>query len=231
MFRQAAEADPRDPDYHFNLAIALARRHDTAQALQEIQEALKLRPSDTEARSFEAQLRTPPPPNPDPGHAIQDWQGPLERIKPSYSDTEVRQAAFVLEQVQSLHLATMPAPQRAAALVRDGDAFFQRGLVLEAEREYREALAADSASAAGHAGLAAVWERDGNPGAARQEANASIQIRRNAPAYLVLAKLDLDANQVADAQQDLNQAQALDPSTAGIKAMESAVRKRQSSPQ
>jgi len=227
MFRQAVEADPRDPDFHFNLAIALARHGDIAGALKEVEEALKLRPSDTEAQSFEAQLKNPPTPNPDPGHAITDWQGPLERIKPSYSDTEVRQAAFELEQIQAMRLASMPAPERAAALVKDGDAFFRRGLVLEAEREYREALAADSASAAGHAGLAAVWERDGNPAAARQEARASIQIRPNAPAYLVLARLDLQANQVAAAQQDVAEALELDPNNAGVKAMQLAVQKQE----
>jgi tetratricopeptide (TPR) repeat protein len=231
LFRQAVDADPQDPDYHFNLAIALARHGDTAGALEEVEDTLKLRPSDTDGQAFEAQLKNPPPPNPDPGHAITDWQGPLERIKPSYSDTEVRQAAFELEQIQAMRLASMPAAQRAAALVKDGDAFFQRGLVLEAEREYREALAADSASAPGHAGLAAVWERDGNPGAARQEANASIRIHPNAPAYLVLAKLDLQANQVAAAQQDVSEALHLDPQNTGVKAVQQAVAKRESGSQ
>jgi len=228
MFRQAVEADPRDPDYHFNLAIALARHGDTAGALTEVEETLKLRPSDADAQAFESQLKNPPPPNPDPGHAITDWQGPLERIKRSYSDTEVRQAAFELEQIQAMQLASMPAAQRASALVKEGDAFFQRGLVLEAEREYRDALAADSASAPGHAGLAAVWERDGNPGAARQEAKASIQIQPNAPAYVVLAKLDLAADQLAAAQQDVAQALELDPQNAGVRAMQVALEKRQS---
>lgn len=231
MFRQAVEADPRDPDYHFNLAIALARHGDTAGALAEIEETLKLRPTDGDAQAFEVQLKNPPPPNPDPGHAITDWQGPLERIKPSYSDTEVRQAAFELEQIQAMHLASMPAAARAAALVREADAFFQRGLVLEAEREYREALTADSASAPAHAGLAAVWERDGNPGAARQEANASIQIHPNAPAYLVLAKLELQANQVAAAQRDVAEALQLDPQNSGVKAVQEAVQKRENSSQ
>ena len=231
MFRQAVAADPRDPDYHFNLAIALARHGDTAGALEQVEETLKLRPTDAEAQALETQLKTPPAPNPGPdpgrGHAITDWQGPLERIKPSYSDTEVRQAAFELEQIQEMRLAQMPAAERAAALVKDGDAFFQRGLVLEAEREYREALAADSASAAGHAGLAAVFERDGNPGAARQEAKASIEIRPNAPAYVVLTKLDLDANRVAAAEQDVTEAMVLDPKSASVQAMEVAVENRE----
>lgn len=229
MFEQAVNADPRDPDYHFNLAVALDRKGDVAGALAQVEETLKLRPGDTEAQNFEAQLKTPPTPNPDPGHAIPDWQGPLERIKRNYSDTEFRQAAFELEQIQQMQLAALPAAEQAPALVKDGDAFFQRGLVLEAEREYREALAADPGSAAAHAGLAAVWERDGNSEAARREAGASIGLKPNVPAYLVLARLDLQANQLSAAQQDVAQALKVDPTSANAKGMMMAVERRQSS--
>lgn len=227
MFRQAVTADPRDPDYHFNLAIALARHGNQAEALKEVEETLKLRPSDTEASTFEDQLKAPPKPNPDPGHAITDWQGPLERIKRSYSDTEFRQAAFELEQIQRAQLATMPPDKRAVVLVKNGNSFFQRGLVLEAEREYRQALAADSDSAPAHAGLAAVLERDGNQGAARQEAQASIGIQPNVPAYLVLARLDMQENHVDAASNDVAAALKVDPGNANAKGMELAVKKKQ----
>ena len=234
LFQQAVTADPRDPDYHFNLAVALDHRGDTAGALEQIDEELKLRPDDTEAQGFEAQLKNPQPqgPNPDPGHAIADPNAadsgiPLERIKRSYSEAGFRQAAFELEQMQQMRLQSMPADQRAAALVKDGDTFFGRGLVLEAEREYREALAADSASAPAHAGLAAVDARDGDPGAARQEAQASIGLKPNVPAYLVLARLDLEANQLDAAQNDVAGALRVDPHDANAKGMEMAIERRQ----
>ena len=228
LFQQAIVADPRDADYHFNLAVALTHRNDTAGALKELDETLKLRPQDAEAQALEAQLKDPAAvkPNPDPGHAITDAQGPLERIKRGYSEAGFRQAAFELEQVQQMQLASMAPNLRAAALVKDGDQFFQRGLVLEAEREYREALAADGSSALAHAGLAAVRERDADPDAARKEAHMSIDLRPNVPAYLVLARLDLQANQLSAAAGDVSDALKVDPANANAKGMKLAVERR-----
>jgi tetratricopeptide (TPR) repeat protein len=227
LYEQAIAADSRDPDYHFNFAIALAHRKDSEGALKELQEVLTLRPQDAEAAIFAAQLKDPATkPNPDPGHAVADTQGPLERIKRGYSEAGFRQASFEMEQVQQMRLASMAPPQRAAENIKDGDQFFRRGLVLEAEREYREALAADPSSALAHAGLAAVRERDGDADAAREEAHSSIQLTPNVPAYLVLARLDLQGNQLSAAAADVDDALKVDPANASAKGMKLALERR-----
>jgi len=228
LFQQAIAADERDADYHFNLAVALAHRNDKEGALKELDETLQLRPGDTEAQTFAEQLKNPgaAKPNPDPAHAVADAQGPLTRVKRSYSEAGFRQAAFEVEQLQQMRLASMTQAQRAMENVKDGDGFFQRGLVLEAEREYREALEADAHSALAHAGLAAVRERDGDAAAAREEARASIGIAPNVPAYLVLARLDLEANKLSAAAGDVGDALKVDPANPSAKGMKLALERR-----
>jgi tetratricopeptide (TPR) repeat protein len=228
QFQQAIAADPRDEDYVFNLAIALRKRNDTPGAVREIDQALKLRPNDTEAQAFATVLKDPASvkPNPDPGKAIPDDTLPLERIKRSYSETGFRQAAFELEQVQAMRLATLPPAQQAEALVKEGNQFLNRGLILEAEREYQLALKADPSSALAHAGLAQVREHSRDAQAARQEAQKSLTLSPNVPAYLVLARLDLASNQLGPAASEVSQALKIDPASANAQGMKQAIESR-----
>jgi tetratricopeptide (TPR) repeat protein len=214
LFRQAAAADPTDADYHFNLAVSLHRHGDKAEALTEIAQTLKLRPNDSEAKAAEANWKA--------GvgggqmHAAFPSEGgvsePLERIKRSYNGAAFRQAALMLGQVEAAHLATLPKAERASRLSRSAHEKLDRGLLLEAEREYQGALAADGQSAEAHAGLAEVRERAGDAANARKEARASLDRRPNLEAYLVLARLDLAANRLTEARDEAAQALRLDGS-------------------
>jgi Tfp pilus assembly protein PilF len=125
--------------------------------------------------------------------------------------------------MQEARLAELPANERATKLVSDGDQFLHRGLILEAEREYQAALAADANSAPAHAGLAEVREHSQDLKAARTEAQQSIQLAPNVPAYLVLARLDLRANQLSAAAQEVAAALKMEPSNAAAQSMEQAL--------
>jgi tetratricopeptide (TPR) repeat protein len=237
LFLQAVTADPNDADYHFNLAIALRRRGDIAGAVREIDQAVKLRPRDTEAATLAATLHGE---QQNPNAAKVDTSlnttqnstqsntnnGPLERIKRSYNEASFRQAAFEMEQIQTMRLSALPPDQRAAALTKEGAQFFNRGLILEAEREFQAALTADPSSAAAHAGLAQVRERSNDLDAARQEAQKSLMLKPNVTAHLVLARMDLQANQLSSAAGEVSQALQLEPSNANALGMKQALSQR-----
>jgi tetratricopeptide (TPR) repeat protein len=228
LFQQAVTADPKDPDYRFNLAVGLRRRNDIQSAIREIDQELKLRPQDTEAQAFSNALRNPASVkvNPDRGKAVPDGTLPLERIKRSYNESGFRQAAFELEQVEAMRLASLPAETRASALVRQGDQFMSSGLTLEAERQFQAALQAYPSSAPAHSGLAQVREHSGDANAARQEAQKSLALSPNVPAYLVLARLDLATNQLGTAAIEVSQALKLEPANANARGMKQALESR-----
>ena len=101
--------------------------------------------------------------------------------------------------------------QRAQTLCAQAKGFLDRGLLLEAERLYQDAVAADGTSAQAHAGLAEVRERSGDADAARKEAHEALELGPSADAYLVLAQLDLEAGSLHDADSEADNALKLEP--------------------
>ncbi len=225
LFEQAVAADPRDADYHFNLAVSLRRRNDVAGAAREIEQTIKLRPQDTEAQAFASSLSQATKTtvslasNPTSG-------GPLERIKRTYNEASFHQAAFEFEQMQALRMSNLRAQDRAVALTKDGVQFLNRGLMLEAERQFHSALEADPSNADAHSGLAQVRERSGDAEAARQEATQSLQLKPNVTARLVLARIDLQSNHLPEAAQEVSQALKLEPNNSAARGMRQAIETR-----
>ena len=167
LFMQAAADDPNSADYHFNLAVSLKRHGQVPGALNELAQCLKLRPGDAEALAMQAAWKQPaakpastsrlatPGASPDADPA----PDPLERIVRSFDAAAFRQAAQMLDQVDAARLAALPKLQQAQNLSSQASSFLNRGLLLEAERLYQSAVAADGNCAEAHAGLAQVRER------------------------------------------------------------------------
>jgi tetratricopeptide (TPR) repeat protein len=228
LFQQAIASDPHDADYQFNLAIALARRGDTRNALSALGQALKLRPQDSEALSLQTQLQQPVPANvaaasaaasPATAETSARRALPLERIKRSYNDASFRQAASEMEAMEAQRIASLPAPQQAAALSKEGKTYLSRGLLLEAEREFQLALAASAQDAEAHAGLAEVRRRNGDDAQARSEAQTAIRLQPSAAAWLTLARLDRSAHQPTAEREDINRALQLEPANTDARAL------------
>jgi tetratricopeptide (TPR) repeat protein len=233
LFQEAINGDPHDPDYDFNLAIALARRGDTRNALAAIAQALKLRPQDSEAIALQNMLQQPNAPAVVPASVQSDAESgsasqgrrnlPLERIKRSYNDASFRQAASEMEEMEAQHLASLPPDQQAATLSKNGKTYLGRGLMLEAEREFQLALAANSNDADAHAGLAEVRRRNGDNAQARAEAQTSIKLRPSAEAWLTLARLDRTEHHLPAAREDVDHALQVEPNNSDARGLQQAL--------
>jgi tetratricopeptide (TPR) repeat protein len=230
LFQRASTADPNDADYHYNLAIALLRRGDFAGAQREVDQTLKLRPTDAEAaqlkNSINAGKHIPPVAKPGTPAAPSSDFSPVERIRRTYSEASFRQAAFQLDQMRAARMATLPPAEQAAQYTQLGRDYLAQGLIPEAEQEFQAAIAADASSADAHAGLAQVRERSGSAADARTEAQASLHLHPNVPAYLVLARLDLQANQTDSSASNVSKALQLDPKDSAAQGMRQALQTR-----
>jgi tetratricopeptide (TPR) repeat protein len=225
LFQRVAAADPSDGDYHYNLAVAEFRNGDTANALNEAATAIKLKPTDTEAIALHKQLTSVAPGTRLTANTLSNFTA-VERIRRTYSETSYRQAAFQLDEVRAARLATLPAAERAAQYTQLGREYFGQGLLPEAETQFQSAIAADPHSAEAHAGLAQIRDVSGDATQARNEANLSIKLKPSATAFLVLARLDLAANQLANCAEDVTHAQQLEPKNSAAAAMRSTLQAR-----
>jgi tetratricopeptide (TPR) repeat protein len=152
---------------------------------------------------------------------------PLERIARTYDESSLRQGAFALEQMNAMKLRSLPPAQRAQHLCQQGKSYVSDGLLLEAERQFQLALAADPNSSAAYAGLAEVHEYAGSAKIAQQEANKSLQLQPNAAAYLILARIQLSQHSLQDARSNIDSALRLDPNNTAAKGILQAIQAQQ----
>jgi tetratricopeptide (TPR) repeat protein len=234
LFRQAVAADPNGADYHFSLAVSLKRHGNDAEALTELAQCLRLRPNDNEAQAVQRAWTNPRPAATGavktpaaqpaavsgkldkPDEAEEDAEAkadPLERIQRSFDEVAFRQAALMLDQINSARLSALPPLERAQELSMQAHEYLDHGLLLEAERLYQAAVTADGKVAAAHAGLAEVRERTGDTQAARKEAVTSLELLPSVDAYLVLVRLDIAAGHLDEAKQNVAAALKIDPNS------------------
>jgi len=209
LFRQAIAADPTVADYHFNLAVSLKRRADEAEALSELALCLHLHPTDIEAQDLQ-DLWT----KPDAGAVGGKASDPLERIVRTLNAVAFRQAAQMMDQVETAKLAALSPHERAQRLAAQARDFLNHGLLLEAERASLAAVGDDGKLAEAHATLAEVRERSGDVAAARREATTALELLPSVSAYLVLGRLDFAADHLDVANDETQAALRIDSTSA-----------------
>ena len=226
LFRQAVAADPNDADYHFNLAVSLKRHGgNDAEALTELAQCLRLHPNDSEALAVQrawtksdkpgaaksGPVAVPVADASQPETEADSKPDPLERIERNFDAAAFHQAALMLDQIEASRQAALPPAERAQKLSAQAHDYLDRGLLAEAERIYRSALAVDPKAAEAHTGLAELHERAGDAEAARKEAVTSLELMPSVDAYMVMARLDLTAGHTDQLKYEIGEALKIDP--------------------
>lgn len=227
-FHKAVEADPSDPDYHFNLAVSLYKAGDGPAAARQLRESLNLKPGDTEAKSLLDAITANGSARTQNAAAVSNVRVPLERIKRNYDETSLQQLALEIENAAEARLANSDPQTHASFHVDRGRELLAQGFNSEAQRNFREAIQLDPTNAGAHTGLAQALESDNDTAGARSEAEAALRLEPSADAYLVLARIEMKANQASDAEHNIDLALTLEPKNAAALALKNQLRMKKS---
>ena len=238
-FSKAVSADPSDPDYRFNLAVALFKNGDSSGAARQLREELQRGSNDGEAKVLLDLINRggapPPPVNPNApaasGNALLPPSNqpriPLERIKRNYDEASYRQIEMEIDNLAEARLAKTDGRTRAAYHVERGKQLLARNMATQAESEFRAAISADHNNAVAHAQLAILLEKKSDLANARAEAQTSVRLQPNVDGLLVLARLDLKQSQLQSAASEVDRALALQPADATAQALKRDIAAKQ----
>jgi len=219
-FQRAAQQDPSDPDYHFNLAIAIYRSGKLDEARHQMQQCLTLRAGDVEARSTLAQFENSAPGSLTP---LKSAQLPNPRIKQNYDENSFRQLLLGVQAAAEERLSHTDPTTHAQFYLSRGQDLLGQGFVGEAEKQFRQAIALAPNSAEAHVALARALEANDDVAGARAEAETALGIKVFIDPLLVLARLDLRDNRADAAAESVDRALKLDPANPSVQTLKRAV--------
>jgi len=224
-FQRAADGDPLDADYSFNLGCYYFRAGDYVQAARVLREALAKSPGDGQARAMLAasQDRLNQRLQNSRSRAAaekDDSLARLDRIKPNYEEPGFRQLRMALERLNEDKLQALAGPEHATAHLAQGRAAFEQGRDAEALRELQETLRLEPQNADAYLYLARVHLRAGRTEEAKVAAgNAASFGKKDPEACLLLARIYLEQGQRTAALQAVRQALERDPQNAAAQAL------------
>jgi Flp pilus assembly protein TadD len=230
FFNKAAEADPEDPDYAFNLGYAYWLDRDAQASVYWLKEAVRRHPADGDAHFvLGAALHAT-------GAAVEgDREKELARqLSSTYADWERRPGAAVdpvprgLERVrddldvpQLTLVETALAPNEhkdqadlAAFHADRGRRMFEQQQDVEAIKELRQSLYLLPYQADVHLLLGRIYLRTGRRAEATEALKIAIWSQDSADAHAVLGQAYLEARDVARARDELQKSLQLDPKNA-----------------
>ena len=225
---RAAELDPDEDDYSFNLGLLALRAGDFANAAGYFREASEREADNAEDRAFlvlalekAGKKEEADQERESAGEALGpnalpivrlDAKGDsiarLDRIKTELDITAMR---FEIESPQVHANAAASESETPAAHIRRGRQELSAGRMDTAEKEFRAALAAEPGNASAHRSLAEIDRRRGKLDEAVKELQASLQSRDSAVVRTTLARIYLEQKKNALARAEVERALKLAP--------------------
>jgi tetratricopeptide (TPR) repeat protein len=233
---RAAELDPDEDDYSFNLGLLALRAGDFSSAAGYFREASEREADNAEDRAFlilalekagkkeEADQERESAgealgPNALPAVRLDakgDSIARLDRIKTELDITELR---FEIEVPQVHANASASEGDTPAAHIRRGRQELSAGRMDSAEKEFRAALAVEPGNATAHRSLAEIDRRGGKLDDAVKELQASLQSRDSAVVRTTLARIYLEQRKNALARAEVERALKLAPNYSEAKQL------------
>ena len=227
--RRAAELDPDEDDYPFNLGLLALGANDFAGAAGYFREASGREPDKAENRALmilalekagkkaeadqerDTALETF---GPDALPVVRldakkDSLLRLERVRTEMDTTALR--LEIVSAGDSANVAAATPADTPAGHLRRGRQELSAGRADAAEIEFRAALSGDPGSASAHNGLAEVYRRRGKLDESAKELEASLQIRDSAAVRTTLARVYLEQKKLDLARAELERALKLAP--------------------
>jgi tetratricopeptide (TPR) repeat protein len=240
--RRAAELDPDEDDYPFNLGLLALVSSDYAAAADYFREASGREPDKAENRAMlilsleKAGKKAEADQERDTAaetfgpdalpvvrldakvDAKKDTLVRLERVRTEMDTTALRleivSAGDSANAVSASATANTPA-----AHIRRGRQELSAARVDAAENEFRAALSADAGNASAHNGLAEVYRRRGKLDDSAKELQASLEIRDSAMVRTTLARIYLEQKRPELARAEVERALKLAPKYADAKQL------------
>jgi len=228
--RRAAELDPDEDDYVFNLGLLALQSNDAAAAADHFREAVEREPDNPEDRAMlilsleragkkseaEQERETATEtfgPNGLPAiraDAKGEFVTRLNRLKTELDITAIR-AGFLSPGAPTDAPEAAESSDAPAAHIRRARLELTAGHAEAAEKEFRAALAGDPGNAAAHRGLGEIYRRQGKMEDAVKELQASLAARDSAVVRTLLARIYLEQRKPDLARTEVERALKLAP--------------------
>ena len=237
-FRRAADLDPDEDDYAFNLGLLALQTNDPTAAAGYFREAAEREPDNSEDRALlilsleragniteadqerEAANETFGP-NGLPAIHLDAKNETLARLNRVTTELDVTALHAEIESAElpASAAASASSSDTPATRIRRGRQELSAGHADAAEKEFRAVLADDPSSGAAHRGLAEIDRRQGKLDDAVKELQASLVARDSAVVRTMLARIYLEQKKPDLARAELEKALKLAPNYAEAKQL------------